>query len=48
MVKIIKDMFSGVDRILALACQTDRWRDIVRQHSLRYAYASCGKIDIFV
>jgi len=31
------------DRIPACDGQTDRQTDILRRHSPRYAYASCGK-----
>jgi len=35
-------MFSDVNRILACDRQMDKQTDILRQHSLRYAYASHG------
>jgi len=44
--KKIEDMFSGVHRIPACVRQTDRQTDILRQHSLRYAYASRGKNEL--
>jgi len=40
MIKKTDDMFSGVDRIPACDGQTDGQTDILRRHTLRYAYAS--------
>jgi len=41
--KFVEDIYYRLDTIPACDGQTDGRTDILRRHSPRYAYASCGK-----